>query len=315
MLQTFADLVVYNWFGLAQGTQIGDALNFFIYDSIKIMLLLAVIMFVVAIIRSYFPPEKTKLFLSKRHSVFGNVLAALLGIVTPFCSCSAVPLFIGFVEAGIPLGVTFSFLIASPMINEVALIMLWGMFGYQVALTYIASGLIVAIASGLVIGRLRLEKWISDDVFTTKAQRVGIGDMVFKERLQYARAYTWDILKSIWLYVVVAIGIGGLIHGYAPENFLAAYADKSNFWAVPLAVLVGIPLYANCAGAIPIMYVLMEKGVALGTALAFLMAVTALSFPEMVILRRVLKPQLIAVFVGIVGLAIIATGYMFNALF
>jgi uncharacterized protein len=313
MLKTFAYYLVYDVFGMTQGTRLSGALEFFIYDTIKIFLLLSVIIFAVSIIRSYFPPERTKRILSHKREFIGNVLAALLGIVTPFCSCSAVPLFIGFVEAGVPLGVTFSFLISSPMVNEVAVVLLWGLFGWKIALIYLGTGLLVAIIAGMIIGKLKLEKWVEEYVYKIKS--LGALDIVkqtFKDRLVYARENTTDILKKVWIYVFVAIGIGGFIHGYVPEDFLVKYAGPQNPFGVPIAVALGVPLYSNAAGVIPIVYALMEKGMSMGTVLAFMMAVTALSLPEMIILRKVLKVKLLAVFVGIMTVTIIGVGYLFN---
>jgi len=316
MLKAFASYLVYDLFGMTQNTRLSGALEFFIYDTIKIFLLLSVIIFAVSVIRSYFPPERTKRILSHKREFIGNILAALLGIVTPFCSCSAVPLFIGFVEAGIPLGVTFSFLISSPMVNEVALVLLWGLCGWKIALIYMGTGLLVAIVAGIIIGKLKLEKWVEEYVY--KVHSLGIAQEIarqkFKERLIAARWSTVDILKRVWLYVIVAIGIGGFIHGYVPEDFLVRYAGPQNPFAVPVAVALGVPLYSNAAGVIPIVYALMEKGMSMGTALAFMMAVTALSLPEMIILRKVLKIKLLAVFVGIMTITIIGVGYLFNAI-
>ena len=315
MLKFFAEYVTYSLIGLKQGTHLADAIEFFIYDTIKIFLLLSIIIFAVSIIRSYFPPEKTKKILSHKKEFIGNVLAALLGIVTPFCSCSAVPLFIGFVEAGVPLGVTFSFLISSPMVNEVAIVLLFGLFGWKVTAIYIGTGLLVAIFGGLIIGKLKLEKWVEEYVYTFHdGQEYEILKQSFRERLRYAKDSTIDILKRIWLYIIIAIGIGGFIHGYVPEDFLVRYAGPGNPFAVPIAVLLGVPLYANAAGVIPIVYALMEKGLSMGTVLAFMMAVTALSLPEMIILRKVLKLPLLAVFAGIMTVTIIAVGYLFNAI-
>lgn len=314
MLLNFAEYMTYGVFQIAKNTKLGDAVSFFIYDTLKIFLMLAVIIFAVSIIRTYFPPERTKKLLSHKREFFGNIMAALLGIVTPFCSCSAVPLFIGFVESGVPLGVTFSFLISSPMVNEVAVVLLWGMFGWKIAGIYMAAGLIVAIAAGFVIGKLGLEHWVEEYVYQMKVGSVEIESMTMAERLKYARDYTLEILRKVWPYIIVAIGIGGFIHGYAPENFLVEYAGKDNFFAVPLAVLIGVPLYSNAAGIIPIVFALMEKGMSVGTVLAFMMAVTALSLPEMIILRNVLKPQLIGIFAGIMAITIILIGYLFNAI-
>ncbi len=316
MLQALSRFVVTTLLKLDPGTRMADALEFFIYDTIKIFLLLTIIIFVVSVIRSYFPPEKTKRILSHKKQFIGNILAALLGIVTPFCSCSAVPLFIGFVEAGVPLGVTFSFLISSPMVNEVAVVLLWGLFGWKIAVIYMSAGLTVAIIAGFVIGKLKLEKWVEEYVYKIQSLGSAINTVrqTFKDRLTYARVNTLEILQRVWLYVVIAIGIGGLIHGYAPDDFLARYAGNGNPFAVPLAVAIGVPLYSNAAGVIPIVYALMEKGMSMGTVLAFMMAVTALSLPEMIILRKVIKIPLLVVFVSIMTVTIIAVGYLFNAI-
>ncbi len=314
MLKQFADWLVFETIGLVPGTRSGEALNFFIYDTLKIFLLLTTIIFVVAIIRTSFPPEKTKRMLSHKREYVGNVLAALLGIVTPFCSCSAVPLFIGFVESGVPLGVTFSFLISSPMVNEVALIMLWGLFGWKIALIYIGAGLLVAIFGGIIIGKLKMEKYVQDYVWEMQVGNTEIVKQTFREKLDYARQYTLDLLKKIWPYVVVGVGLGAFIHGYVPEDFLARWAGPNNPFAVPVAVALGVPLYSNAAGVIPIVHALMEKGMAIGTVLAFMMAVTALSLPEAIILKNVLKNRLLVVFFGIVAAAIVCVGYLFNAI-
>lgn len=314
MLKQFADWLVFEIIGLVPGSRSGEALNFFIYDTLKIFLLLTTIIFVVAIIRTSFPPEKTKRLLSHKREYIGNVLAALLGIVTPFCSCSAVPLFIGFVESGVPLGVTFSFLISSPMVNEVALIMLWGLFGWKIALIYIGAGLLVAIFGGIIIGKLKMEKYVQDYVWEMQVGNAEIKIMSFREKLDYARQYTLDLLKKIWPYVVVGVGLGAFIHGYVPADFLARWAGRDNPFAVPIAVALGVPLYSNAAGVIPIVHALMEKGMAIGTVLAFMMAVTALSLPEAIILKNVLKNRLLAVFFGIVAMAIVCVGYLFNAI-
>ena len=314
MLKSFADYLVFDLFALSPGSHLGDALNFFIYDTIKIFFLLTVIIFFVAIIRSWFPPEKTKRILSHKREYVGNIVAALLGIVTPFCSCSAVPLFIGFVESGVPLGVTFSFLVSSPMVNEVALIMLWGMFGWKIALIYIGTGLLVAIVSGIVIGRLKMEKYVQDYVWEMQVGNANIVEKNWSERFTYAREYTTELLKKIWPYVVIGIAIGGFIHGYVPQDFLARWAGRDNPFAVPVAVALGVPLYSNAAGVIPIIQALTDKGMAIGTVLAFMMAVTALSLPESIILSNVLKKPLLATFFGIVATAIIIVGYLFNAI-
>ena len=314
MLKPIADYLVFTLLGLVPGSRSGEALDFFVYDTLKIFLLLTAIIYVVAIIRSSFPPERTRQILSRKREYVGNVLAALLGIVTPFCSCSAVPLFIGFVESGVPLGVTFSFLISSPMVNEVALIMLWGLFGWKIALIYIGTGLLVAIVAGIVIGRLKMEKYVQDYVWEMPVGNSEIVKQTFREKLNYAREYTLELLKKIWPYVVVGVGLGAFIHGYVPADFLARWAGRDNPFAVPVAVALGVPLYSNAAGVIPIVHALMEKGMAIGTVLAFMMAVTALSLPEAIILKNVLKTRLLAVFFGTVAVAIVIVGYLFNAI-
>lgn len=312
MLKQFADYLTFTLAGLQPGSHLGESLDFFIYDTIKIFLLLTTIIFVVAIIRSSFPPERTKRILSHNREYVGNVMAALLGIVTPFCSCSAVPLFIGFVESGVPLGVTFSFLISSPMVNEVALIMLWEMFGWKIALIYIGTGLLVAIVAGIVIGRLKMEKYVQDYVWEMQVGQQEIKELTFADKLVYAREYTRDLLKKIWPYVVIGVGLGAFIHGYVPQDFLAKWAGRDNPFAVPVAVALGVPLYSNAAGVIPIVSALTQKGMAIGTVLAFMMAVTALSLPEAIILSNVLKRRLLITFFGIVAVAIVFVGYLFN---
>jgi uncharacterized membrane protein YraQ (UPF0718 family) len=314
MLKQFADYIVFTLLGFQAESHLGEALNFFLYETAKIFLLLITIIFVVAFIRSMFPPERTRRLLSRRRVYIGNGLAALLGIVTPFCSCSAVPLFIGFVESGVPLGVTFSFLISSPMVNEVALILLWGLFGWKIALIYIGTGLFVAITSGIAIGRFKMERFVQDYVYEIKVGGGSEDRLNWKEKFHYAREYTTSLLSKIWFYILIGIGIGGFIHGYAPEGFLLKYAGPNNPFGVPVAVLIGVPLYSNAAGIIPIVHALMEKGMAFGTVLAFMMAVTALSLPEAIILKNVLKPRLLATFFGIVAIAIIIVGYLFNAI-
>ncbi|MDD5424053.1 MAG: permease [Candidatus Omnitrophica bacterium] len=290
-----------------------DAVNFFVYDTIKIFILLIVIIFIVSIIRSFLPPEKIRKILSRKDRYAGHILAALLGIVTPFCTCSAIPLFLGFIEAGVPLGVTFTFLVASPMINEVALIMLFGMFGWKVATLYIASGMLIAVVSGLVIGALKPERLL--EAIEPKRSGSPLTENVeFKwgDRIKYAKTYVIFIIKKVWLFILIGVGAGAFIHGYVPMDFLAKYAGGDKWYAVPLAALIGIPLYSNAAGIIPLVSALTEKGVAMGTTLAFMMAVTGLSLPEFLILRKVMKARLILAFAGIVGLGIILTGYLFN---
>jgi uncharacterized membrane protein YraQ (UPF0718 family) len=312
-LQQFADWVTYSVLGLVQGTSLASSVNFFIYDSIKVTLMLAVIVFAVAIVRTFITPQKVKKLVAGRTEGVGNVLAALLGIPTPFCSCSAVPLFIGFVESGVPLGITFSFLIASPLINEVAAAMLFAMFGWQIAMLYIISGLIIAILAGIIIGRLHLEGEVEEFVYKCKLHDLAEKEMTWNDRLVFAKNESKDITLRVLPYILLGIAIGAIIHGYAPADFLANIAGPDNPLAVPIAVLIGIPLYANAAGMIPIMEVLTSKGMAMGTALAFMMAVIGLSLPEMIILRKVIKIKLILIFVGIMFVAITMTGYLFNA--
>lgn len=288
-----------------------EALHFFIYDSVKIFVFLIVITFLISILRSFFPPEKTKQLLTHKNRYVAHVLAALLGIITPFCSCSAIPLFLGFMEAGVPLGVTFTFLIASPMINEVALILLLGLFGVKVVLIYIVSGLCIAIASGIVIGRFNPERFVEKIFYSPESHRLHYFHG-WRGRFIYAKDYTFAIVKRIWIYVLIGIGIGAWIHGYVPVDFLSRYASADKWYSVPLVTLIGIPLYSNAAGVIPIVKALTEKGMAIGTALAFMMAVTGLSFPEFMILKRVMKWKLLLIFAGIVGIGIIFVGYLFN---
>jgi hypothetical protein len=314
-IQWFADWLTYAIFSIAAGSPLGNSVNFFIYDSIKIILMLAAIIFVVSYVRSYFPPEKTKKLLSKtKYPIINNLLAALFGIVTPFCSCSAIPLFIGFVEAGVPLGATLSFLISAPMVNEIALVLLWGLFGWQIALIYIISGVAIATIAGWILGKLNLEKWVEGFVYQVKSVEKAIDKPTNRDRIKYAKNYMADIIKKVWLYILIGVGLGALMHGYAPNDLLAELAGSDNFFAVPIATLIGIPLYSNAAGTIPIVSVLIDKGMSIGTALAFMMAVTALSLPEFIILKKVLKTKLIFLYGSIVGLGIIFTGYLFNAI-
>lgn len=313
-IQLFADWLTYSVFGIIHETLLASAVNFFIFDTIKILLLLFMIIFAVSIIRSFLPKEKIRNILAHEKKYVGNILAALLGIITPFCSCSAVPLFLGFVQAGVPLGTTFSFLIASPMINEVALVLLLGMFGWKIALIYVTSGLLIAIFSGMVIEKMDVRNLVKEFALNGYGKDLNLPELSWKERIEYARTYTLGIVKKVWLYVVIGVGVGALIHGYVPADFLAEYAGSDKWYAVPLAVLIGIPLYSNAAGVIPLVGALTEKGVAMGTALAFMMAVTALSLPEFMILKKVMKTRLILIFAGIVGLGIIFTGYLFNAI-
>lgn len=312
-VQLFADWLTYSVFGIAQKSVLASAVNFFIFDTIKIFLLLIVIIFAVSIIRSFLPPEKIRKILSHEKKYLGNVLSSLLGIITPFCTCSAIPLFLGFLEAGVPLGTTFSFLVASPMINEVALVLLFGLFGWKIALLYIASGLVIAILSGIVIGHLKVENLVEEFAYKSSQNgKLELPSLSWKQRIDYAKNYTIEIVKKVWIYIILGIGIGAWIHGYVPTDLLVRYAGNGRWYSVPLAVLIGIPLYSNAAGIIPLVSVLTEKGVSLGTTLAFMMAVTGLSLPEFMILKKVMKAKLIIIFAGIVGLGIIFTGYLFK---
>jgi len=304
-------------FAFSPASHLGSAIEFFIFEVPKVLMLLTLVVFVVGIIRSFFTPERTRKILAGKRESVGNVLAALLGIVTPFCSCSAVPLFLGFVTTGVPLGVTFSFLISAPMVNEIALVLLYGLFGWEVAAIYLVTGLLIAMVAGWVIGRLGMEKHLEDWVRQLQAGEAYVEEMQkdWADRIREGISAVIEIVGKVWIYVVLGIAVGAGIHGYVPEGFLASMMGKSAWWSVPLSVLLGIPMYSNAAGIIPIVQALLEKGAALGTVLAFMMSVIALSLPEMIILRKVLKPQLIATFLGVVGVGILIVGYIFNFYF
>ena len=313
-LTAFADAVIAA-LGLTRATHAGEAVHFFVYDTPKVLLLLAGIVFVMGIVQTFFAPERTRALLSGKRVGVGNVLAATLGIVTPFCSCSAVPLFIGFLSAGVPLGVTFSFLIAAPMVNEVALVLLFGMFGWKVAAMYLGLGLLVAIVAGFVIGKLKMEGHLEDWVQKIQAGHIdpAVGlNLGWVERFEAGWSHVKQIVGKVWPYILLGIGLGAAIHGYVPEDFMASFMGKDVWWAVPAAVVLGVPMYTNAAGIIPIVEALIGKGAALGTVLAFMMAVIALSAPEMIILRKALKPRLIATFAGVVATGILLVGYLFN---
>lgn len=315
-LDAFANALT-GLFGLSRATALGEALHFFFYDTPKVLLLLTGVVFVMGVIQTFFSPERTRALLSGKRLGAGNVLAATLGIVTPFCSCSAVPLFIGFLSAGVPLGVTFSFLIAAPMVNEIALVLLLGLFGWKIAALYLGLGLAVAIIAGLVIGRLGMEKHLEDWVRTMVAS--GAVDyraesMSWTERLAAGRAHVQEIVGRVWPWVLAGIALGAGIHGYVPQDLMARIMGGGQWWSVPVAVLLGVPMYTNAAGIIPVVEALIGKGAALGTVLAFMMSVIALSAPEMIILRKVLKPRLIATFALIVAFGIMLVGFVFNAL-
>jgi len=313
-LEPFSYFFAYSLLGLAKGSHLGEAIQFFVYDTPKVMMLLTLIVFVIGMIRSFFTQERTRKYLAGKRETAGNVMAAFLGIVTPFCSCSAVPLFLGFVQAGVPLGVTFSFLIAAPMVNEIAVILLYGLLGWKVAVIYLVTGLMIAIISGWVIGRFKLEHWIEDWVQAMRAGEAVVIEekLTWSDRVGRGQEAVRDIVGKVWLYVIAGIGVGAAIHGYVPETFMASIMGKDAWWSVPAAVVVGIPMYSNAAGIVPVVEALLGKGAALGTVLAFMMSVIALSLPEMVILRKVLKPKLIAVFIGVVGSGILFTGFLFN---
>ncbi|HSM80629.1 MAG TPA: permease [Nodosilinea sp.] len=319
-----ATQIVTQLFGLSVSSHLGSSLHFFLYDVPKVLTLVIVISFMVGTFQSFLEPERVRYLLEGKRTFAGNILAAMVGIVTPFCSCSAVPLFIGFLEAGVPLGVTFSYLMAAPMVNEVAVILLWGLFGLKVTLIYISFGVVLAISSGYIIGLLKLEKWVEPFVWQLQSsRRAGDPDddsvlkfpmLTWSQRFEQGRFQATEIVRSVWLYVVIGIAIGAGIHGYVPTEFITRFAGKDNPLAVPIAVILGVPLYANIAGVMPITEALVNKGMAMGTVLAFTMAVTALSLPEMVILKKVLRPQLLAVFIGLMTVGIISIGYIFNAI-
>lgn len=316
-LATSARWFTYSLLHLTKDTRLASAVEFFVFETPKVLMLLVVVVFGVGIIRSFFTPERTRKILAGKSESVGNVLAAMLGIVTPFCSCSAVPLFIGFVTTGVPLGVTFSFLVAAPMINEIAVVLLYGLLGWKVAAIYVATGLAIAIVSGWVIGRLRLEKHVEEWVYKVQFGEAGSTQVFadWRARVEHGLQAVKEIVGKVWLYVVAGIAVGAWIHGYVPQDFMASIMGKGNWWSVPLAVVIGIPMYSNAAGIVPIVQALLGKGAALGTVLAFMMAVIALSLPEMIILRKVLMPRLIATFIAVVGCGILVVGYLFNILF
>lgn len=317
-LTEITDLIIYNLIGMQKGLHFTDAVWFFVFEVPKVLLLLVIIVFFVGIIRSYFSPEKTRKILGGKKQFLGNILGSLLGVVTPFCSCSAIPLFLGFVQSGVPLGVTFSFLIAAPMVNEVALVLLFGLFGWNTALLYLSTGLMIAFISGFIIGKLKLEKYVEPWVYATQsnaANNLVEEKLSLENRIDIGIQAVKDIVGKVWIYLVIGIGVGAGIHGYVPENFMAGLMGKSAWWSVPIAVILGVPMYSNAAGIIPIVQALLGKGAALGTVLAFMMSVIALSLPELIILKKVLKIQLILSFTGIVAIGIIIVGYLFNLIY
>ncbi|MBT2692625.1 permease [Bacillus sp. ISL-55] len=332
MFNELANWLVVDVMNMELSSRLGGALHFFIYDTTKILFLLAVMIFAISFIRSFFPPEKVKEWLEGRRKGAASVMAAFLGVLSPFCSCSTVPLFIGFVEAGIPLGITFTFLISSPIVNEISLVMLFSIFGWKVALIYVLAGMTLAIVAGAIIGKLKMEKHVESYVYEiaggqerivmpesdnkTYAEKIKslFTREELKERTIFAARNVVETVQKIWLYLLIGIGIGAFIHGYAPQDLLVKYAGEGNFFAVPIATILGVPLYSNAVGSLPIIEALLNKGVGAGTALAFMMAITALSLPEMILLRKVIKPKLIAVFAGVVATGIILIGYGFNAI-
>ncbi len=314
LLPAFSRWFAYGLLGLGPESHLGAAVEFFAYDAPKVTLLLTLVVFGVGVVRSFFTPERTRAILAGRAEAVGNVFAAGLGIVTPFCSCSAVPLFIGFLTAGVPLGVTFSFLIAAPMVNEVALALLFALFGWKVAALYLGTGLLIAIAAGWVIGRLKLEGHVEPWVYEVPGGAAGAPStsLTWNGRLRAGLDAVRDIVGKVWPYLLAGIAVGAAIHGWVPEHFMAAIMGKGAWWSVPLAVVIGVPMYSNAAGIIPVVHALLEKGAALGTVLAFMMSVIALSLPETVILRKVLRPRLIGAFIGIVAAGIMLVGGLFN---
>jgi len=314
-LAPFSRWMTYDVFSLPRGSRFASAVEFFIFDTPKVLLLLTLVVFGIGVVRSYFTPDRARRILVGKREAAGNVFAALLGIVTPFCSCSAVPMFIGFVTAGVPLGVTFSFLISAPMVNEIALVLLFGLFGWKIAVLYLGTGLAVAMIAGWTIGRLGMEKHVESWVYQAACsggEAAGEGSMSIADRVRNGYEAVRDIVGKVWVYVVLGIAVGAGIHGYVPENFLASFMGSGAWWSVPLAVLIGIPMYSNAAGIIPVVQALLAKGAALGTVLAFMMAVIGLSLPEMIILRKVLKVRLVATFAGVVGFGILIVGTLFN---
>lgn len=315
-LQKISDYITYSLFHLTPGTHLGDFVSFFVFETPKVIMLLTLIVFGIGILRSFFTPEKTRAILAGKKSIIGNTLAALLGVVTPFCSCSAVPLFIGFVQAGVPLGVTFSFLISAPMVNEIAIVLLFGLFGWKIAVLYLGTGLAIALIAGVVIGKLGMEKHVEEWVYNMRINNGSVSEsrLTWADRIDAGLQAVKDIVIKVWPYIVAGILIGAAIHGWVPQGLMARIMGAHAWWSVPLAVLIGIPMYSNAAGIIPIVQALLAKGAALGTVLAFMMSVIGLSLPEMVILRKVLKPTLIATFIAVVGCGILVVGFLFNTI-
>lgn len=315
-LELFSKWLTYKLFSIPENSLLGSALQFFVLDTLKIFIMLFILIFIVSLLRSFIPKERIQKFLNHKKKYFGHIIASLFGVITPFCSCSAIPLFLSLLEVGVPIGIAFTFLISSPLINEVALIMLLGLFGIKIALIYVISGLLISIFAGIILGMLKADKWILKDILIKDSlnnKKCTCGKNIkWKDRLLNSKRYTLIIIKKIWLYVFVGVGIGAWIHGYVPDNFLAKFANAAKWYDVPLAVLIGVPLYSNAAGIIPLISSLIEKGLSLGTALAFMMGVTGLSLPEFLILKRIMKWKLIFIFAGIVAIGIMLVGYLFN---
>ncbi len=316
-LAVISNWLTYDLLGFTLGSHIGSAIEFFIFEVPKVLMLLIIVVYGVGVVRTFFTPERTRSLLAGKRESLGNVLAAMLGIVTPFCSCSAVPLFIGFIKSGVPIGVTFSFLIAAPMINEVAIVLLFSLFGIKVTAIYIFAGLLIAILTGWIIGHLHMEKYIEGWVNEVEAPLESDSSLLIKwqDRLQAGRDAVKEIVKKVWLYIVLGIAVGAGIHGYVPTGMMAGILGKNSWWSVPLAVLIGVPMYSNAAGIVPIAQALLEKGASLGSVLAFMMSVIGLSLPEIIILRNVLKMPLILTFIGVLTIGIILVGYLFNLIF
>lgn len=312
-LHYLIQLLVENVFGLSIDERLGGSIHFFIYDVIKIFILLSVLIFTISYIQSFFPPERTRKILGGFRGIKANILGALLGTITPFCSCSSIPLFIGFTSAGLPIGVTFSFLISSPLVDLASVLLLASIFNWKIAIAYVIVGLILAVIGGTLISKLKLEKYVEPFVFNNKLVELEEESLTRKERLNYSREQVLDIIQKVWLYILIGVGIGAAIHNWIPESFISAILGNDKWYSVLIASLVGIPMYADIFGTLPIAEALVLKGVGLGTALSFMMAVTALSLPSMILLKKVVKPKLLAIFVGIVSVGIIIIGYLFNA--
>lgn len=314
LLQITVDWLIYSVLGLDTASRVGQSLNFFIYDSIKILLLLFVMIAAIGFLRTYLPQKKVKKWLTGTKAGLGNLSASLFGAITPFCSCSSIPIFIGFLEGGIPLGITFSFLITSPLINEYLVVLMLGFFGWKITLLYVISGILIGTVSGIILGKMKLEKHLVKDLIAKKSQLQEVIYKKIKNRIEFGIHESISIIKKLWIWILVGVGLGALIHNYIPQELIQSIISKTGIFMVPIAVALGVPMYGSCAAIIPIAVVLFQKGIPLGTALAFMMATAALSLPEAIILRRVMKLKLIAIFFGIVTLAIIITGYVFNVL-